>query len=109
MSKKAAKLCENIDPAIKPLAETLAEAILAMQEKITEQTPIYAEMPLAQQVRVGTGESMLRSNPAVVEYRATVRDYASALKEFKNIIEENETHEAGPTMVEDLRKKYKIV
>lgn len=109
MSKRTTQLCESIDPALRPLAETLAEAILAMQEKIQDQTPIYAEMPLAQQVTVGTGEKMLRSNPAVVEYRATVRDYASALKDFQNLLDQHSEQETSSTMVNDLRKKYKIV
>lgn len=69
---------------IKDQVETLKKAVLTMQEKIEQQIPIYKQMPLAQQVKVGTGESMLRANPATQEFRATVRDYAQALNSFLN-------------------------
>ena len=92
---------------IRPQAVTLANAVLAMQDKIDQQIPIYEQMPLAQQVTVGTGEKMLRQNPAVQEFRATVRDYAAALDNLQDILSENK----APTQISDmaeLRKKFKI-
>ena len=104
---QAEKICANVSADIKPQALTLANAVLAMQNKIDQQIPIYEQMPLAQTVTVGTGEKMLRQNPAVQEFRATVRDYATALNNLQDILSENKS----PTSVSDmseLRKKFKI-
>jgi hypothetical protein len=105
--KRAEDICANVSTDIKPQAITLANAVLAMQNKIDQQIPIYEQMPLAQTVTVGTGEKMLRQNPAVQEFRATVRDYATALNNLQDILSENKS----PTSVSDmseLRKKFKI-
>lgn len=105
--KTAEEMCANVKGEIKDQTKTLAEAVLAMQEKIEQQIPVYKHMPLAQQVTVGTGEKMLRQNPAVQEFRATVRDYAAALNNLQDILEENN----APTRVSEmseLRKKFKV-
>lgn len=103
----AEKMCARLSGDIKPQAETLANAVLAMQEKIEEQIPIYKQLPLAQQVKVGTGEKMLRANPAMVEFRATVRDYAAALNSLNEILE---TKSEAPTIspVDTLRSRFKV-
>lgn len=105
---KAEKICANVNEDIKSQAVTLANAVIAMQDKIDQQIPVYEQMPLAQQVTVGTGERMLRQNPAVQEFRATVRDYAQALVNLQNIVEENRM----PEKVESLdafRNKLRAV
>jgi hypothetical protein len=86
---------------------TLANAVLAMQAKIDQQIPIYEQMPLAQQVTVGTGEKMLRQNPAVQEFRATVRDYAQALNNLQDILESCSAP-AEVSSLDALRKTFKI-
>lgn len=103
----AEQMCENVNPAIKSQAVTLTNAVLAMQEKIEQQIPIYKQMPLAQQVTVGTGEKMLRQNPATQEFRATVRDYASALNCLEDILDTQKPTTEVST-VDDLRKRFKI-
>ena len=84
--KQAEKMCESVSEELKPQALVLAESILALQKKIEDQTPIYDTQPLAQWVTVGTGETIMRSNPIVQEYRATVREYAQALTKFNALI-----------------------
>ena len=105
---QAEKICANVSADIKPQALTLANAVLAMQNKIDQQIPIYEQMPLAQQVTVGTGEKMLRANPAVQEFRATVRDYAQALSNLRSIIDNNSAP-AETSSLDDLRSKFKMV
>ena len=100
-------MCENVAPNIKSQAVTLANAVLTMQEKIEQQIPIYKRMPLAQQVTVGTGESMLRQNPATQEFRATVRDYASALNCLEDILDGKKAAPEKST-VDDIRKRFGI-
>ena len=107
MMKTAEEICANVNGEIKDQAKTLAEAVLAMQEKIEQQIPVYKHMPLAQQVTVGTGEKMLRQNPATQEFRATVRDYAAALNDLKEILEEERTS-PGISPVESLRTRFKV-
>ena len=104
---QAEQIGTNVSKYIKPQAITPANAVLAMQNKIDQQIPIYEQMPLDQTVTVGTGEQMLRQHPAVQECRATVRDYATALNNLQDILSENKS----PTSVSDmseLRKKFKI-
>lgn len=105
---QAEKICANVSAGIKPQAVTLANAVLAMQEKIDQQIPIYEQMPLAQQVTVGTGERMLRQNPAVQEFRATVRDYATALNNLQSIIEQHKA-EKGTGSLRELQERFKLI
>ena len=105
--ERAEKICAGVSPDIKPQAVTLANAVLAMQNKIEQQIPIYEKMPIAQQVTVGTGERMLRQNPAVQEFRATVRDYSQALSNLRAIIDNNKAP-AEVSSLNDLRAKFKV-
>ena len=102
------KICANVSADIRPQAITLANAVLAMQNKIEQQIPLYEEMPLAQQVTVGTGETMLRQNPAVQEFRATVRDYSQSLSNLYDILE-NHKKPTTVTSLSDMRNKLKAV
>ena len=106
-TRKQTKPEENVEPKLKSQAVTLANAVLTMQEKIEQQIPIYKRMPLAQQVTVGTGESMLRTNPATQEFRATVRDYASALNCLEDILDGKKAVPEKST-VDDIRKRFGI-
>lgn len=100
----AKTLCGSVTKEFRPQVETLVSSILAMQAKIDQQIPQYKDAQLAQEVTVGTGETMLRQNPMVQEFRATVRDYAAALKNLKEIIDENKTAE-NVASLEVFRKK----
>ena len=104
---KAEVMCEGVSDDIRPQATTLANAVLAMQEKNEQQVPVYKDQPLAQQVTVGTGETVLRQNPITQEFRATVRDYATALNNLKDILEEKQAP-TGKSSVEDLRKRFGV-
>ena len=103
----AEQICKNAAPDIKAQAVTLANAVLSMQAKIEQQIPNYKDAPLAQQVTVGTGETMLRANPLTQEFRATVRDYAQALNNL-NAILENKKNETETSPVDDLRARFKV-
>lgn len=105
---RAEKLCANVSADIKAQAITLANAVFAMQNKIEQQIPDYKDMPLAQQVTVGTGETMLRQNPAVQEFRATVRDYSQSLSNLYDILE-NHKKPTTVTSLSDMRNKLKAV
>ena len=105
---KAEQICANVNADIKPQAITLANAVLAMQDKIDQQIPMYGQMPLAQTVTVGTGEKMLRQNPATQEFRATVRDYAQALNSLNGILRDNSNEVNEVDSIADLKKKFKI-
>lgn len=104
---EAERICANVNADIKSQAVTLANAVLAMQNKIDQQIPIYDQMPLAQTVKVGTGEKMLRQNPAVLEFRATVKDYAAALNILQDIVENNKAP-AEVSSLAELRSRFKV-
>ena len=105
---RAEKICENVRPDLRSQVETLTNAVLAMQAKIDQQIPVYQQMPLAQRVTVGTGEQMLRQNPAVQEFRATVRDYAQALNNLQDILENNKT-ETSSGSLKELQEKFRLI
>ena len=103
----AEELCSNVREDIKPQVVTLANAVLAIQAKIEKEIPKYGRMKLAQRVKVGTGEKIIRANPEIQEFRATVRDYASSLNSLQMILTENK----APTQVSDmdsLMKQFRI-
>ena len=104
---QAEKICEKVSEEIRPQVETLANAVMALQEKIDRQIPTYKQMPLAQTVTVGTGERMLRQNPGVIEFRATVRDYAAALKALQEILEERK-EEVATSSLDDIRARFRV-
>lgn len=103
----ADKICAGLAPDIRPQAVTLANAVLAMQDKIEQTIPEYKTMPLSQSVTVGTGETVLRQNPGAQEFRATVRDYAQALKNLDEILATHKT-DTGESAVDDLRARFKV-
>jgi len=105
--RQAKKLCKGVKKEIRDQTVTLAKAVLAMQNKIESQIECYEEMPLAQVLTTAQGEEALRANPEIQEFRATVKDYASALNNLRNVLSENET----PTNISDIaeiRKKFSI-
>lgn len=101
-------ICASVNAEIRSEVETLCKAVVAMQKKIDQQIPVYKDADLSQTVTVGTGETILRANPMTQEFRATVRDYAAALKNLKDIIEENKSAE-NITSLDSFRKKLKAV
>ena len=105
---KAGKLCKGADPIIKEQLETLASALISIQDKIEEQIPVFADAMLCQEVTTSTGETMLKQNPITQEFRALVKDYITILTSFKKIVSENKS----PVLTSDIaeiRKKFNIV
>lgn len=106
-NSKAEKLCSGVRPDIKGQAVTLANAIMAMQDKIEQQITFYKETDLYQEVTTNSGDIVLKQNPVSQEFRATVKDYSSLLKDLQNMLSEKNE----PTQMSDmaeLRKKFKI-
>lgn len=108
IDNRAELLCANVDPSLRDLAITLANALFAMQKKIDSQIAVYNQLPLAQTVRVGTGEKMLRSNPALEEFRNTVKDYANTLNKLQDILGESASHDAI-NCLDTMRAKIRVV
>lgn len=104
---KAELMCEKVHPDLRAQAITLANSVLTMQEKIEQQIPTYKSQPLAQEVTVGTGETILRANPITQEFRATVRDYAQALKSLNEILDAKKNKEETSSL-DDLRKRFGV-
>ena len=85
---------------------TLEHAILAMRNKIEEQIPIFSSEPLSQEVTVGTGETMLRQNPNISEFRALIRDYQQAIKTYNELI--GDTGQEENKVLDSLRSRLKV-
>lgn len=108
MSKKAKELCSNVPEELREQAETLADAVFALQNKIKQQTPIYKNADLAQKVTVGTGETMLRQNPMAQEFRTLVKDYSQVLKDLQNILAVDEAEPARISDFDSFDKEFDI-
>ena len=109
MAKSANALCKNVHKDIKSQALTLANAVLAMQTKIEEQIPVYKELELSQELTTMQGELAKKANPAMQEFRATVRDYASALKDLNLLIEEHPAERSEKkSALKTLRSQVKV-
>lgn len=106
-SELTERITAGVAPDLKAQAVTLADAVLAMQDKIETSIPEYKAMPLSQTVTVGTGETILRANPAAQEFRATVRDYAQALKSLNEILASGKPTTSASS-VDDLRARFKV-
>lgn len=105
---QASRICEGVGKQYKNQAVTLARAVLALQDKIEQQLPIFEKLPLAQTMTTTQGEKVLKQNPASVEFRATVRDYAFALEKLQDIIENNKDSGGNITSLDAFRKKVKL-
>lgn len=101
-------LCKNVKPNIRPQVETLARAVLTLQKKIEGEIDGYKEMPLAQVLTTTQGEKALKANPAVQEFRATVRDYATALNSLNSILEKTEDATSTASSLGALRGQFKV-
>ena len=94
-------ISSGLSDEMKPLVITLAESA-----KIIEKMPEFSDMELYQEVTVGTGETIMRGNPAMQEFRALVRDYSSLVSTLNSLLADKK-----PTSVSDLdsiRKKFKV-
>ena len=89
----------------KEAPETLKKSILTMQRKIQDSEEEIREA-LTIEAEMGDGRYVTRANPALQEYRALVRDFASALRAYKEITGEKETAEVN--RLESLRSRFKV-
>ena len=86
--------------------ETLIKAILSMQEKLIKNEKDFIEAPLMVEVEMGDGRNVPRANPFVQEYRAMIRDFAAAIKAYKEITGEKDS--AQVSSLESIRSKFKV-
>ena len=88
--------------------KTLLEALLAIEFKVKHEAAGFKKEALVQEVQVGTGETVKRANPAVQEFRAMVKDYASLCKAVKDLCGAKKAEESTSKLA-DLRSIIKAV
>lgn len=86
--------------------ETLMMTILSLKKKLEDNEKQFLEEPLMVLVETGDGRDVPRANPFVQEYRAMVRDFAAALKAYKEITGEKDS--AQISSLESIRSKFKV-
>ena len=91
----------------KEKVKTLEHAIEAMRKKIEAEAPVFLDEPLSQEVRTTTGELVLRTNPNVSEFRALVKDYANAIKSYKDIA--GDMANDNVDQLANLRERFKVI
>ena len=85
--------------------ETLMRAILSLQKKLEDNEKQFQEEPLRLWVD-GKEGPVPKPNPFVQEYRAMIRDFASAIKSYKDITGDKGT--AQISSLESIRSKFKV-
>lgn len=100
MSAKAKK--ETVE-----FLETLIESASAMQKKILQSIPEYDSMPLAQEMTTTQGEKVWKNNPAMQEFRGTVRDFAAVVKLLKEM--EKSGDDIDTSSFENIRRRFKVI
>lgn len=86
--------------------ETLMKAILSLQKKLADNEELFLAAPLSIEVQMNDGRCVPRSNPDVQEYRAMVRDFAAALKTYKELTGEQDTPEVSS--LDNIRARFRI-
>lgn len=86
--------------------ESLRKAILSMKRKIDKNKADFQEAPLTIEVTMGDGRTVVRGNPIVQEYRALTRDYAAAIKAYKEITGSQEVQEDNS--LSDIRARLRV-
>ena len=87
--------------------ETLRDSAAALQKKIIQTIPEYESMPLAQEMTTTQGERVWKNNPAMQEFRGTVRDYAAVVKLLKEL--EKPDAEIDTSSFENIRRRFKVI
>ena len=80
--------------------------ILSLKKKLEDNQERFLEEPLNVWVETGDGRSVPRANPFLQEYRAMVRDFAAAIKAYKDITGDKGT--AQISSLESIRSKFKV-
>jgi hypothetical protein len=86
--------------------ETLKQAIDELRDKILEHADEFKTASLTQEVTLGSGETVIRSNPIIGEYRGLVKDYYQALKAYTELTGKQKSDE--PAQLADIRARFKI-
>jgi hypothetical protein len=87
--------------------KTLRDSAEALQKKIIQTIPEYESMPLAQEMTTVQGEKVWKNNPAMQEFRGTVRDYAAVVKLMKEL--DKSDAEIDTSSFENIRRRFKVV
>ena len=86
--------------------ETLMKAILSLQKKLEDNEERYLKEPLRVWVENSNGVEVPKPNPFVQEYRAMIRDFAAAVKAYKDITGEQES--AQVSSLDNLRSRFRV-
>lgn len=86
--------------------ETLKQAIFTLREKIIKHEEEFLQAPLSVEAEMGDGRYVDRANPLMQEYRALIRDLASAMKSYRDLT--NEEHPAEVTSLDDIRARLRV-
>ena len=86
--------------------ETLMMTILSLKKKLEDNEKRFQEEPLMVWVETVDGRDVPRANPFVQEYRAMIRDFAAAIKAYKEITGEKDSVQISS--LESLRSRFKV-
>lgn len=78
-----------------------------MQRKLTKHKSEFLSAPLSIEVEMGDGRIVDRANPIVQEYRALVRDFAAALRSYKELTDQQDQSEDS-NKLEDIRSRFRV-
>lgn len=108
MTKAEAEALKGIDPRMKDQAAMVWRIEKAFRRKAKSILPTFEEQAVAQTVTNTQGEQVLKSNPAMGEIRATLKDYIFIVKTQFDLLGGKEVQPAEVTKIDALRQKLKI-
>lgn len=100
------KVTENIDPRIRPEAETLVKQLQALSKKLRETAQMMPGESLIIEYDNGGGQAGVRENPYYPAYEKLLASYTKTLLAVKDLIGDQPTAEIKN--LDSIRKQFKV-
>ena len=107
MTRTEKALVAGIDQNMREQAAMVCKIEKVFRSKVKQLVPLFKETEPTQTVTNTQGEKVLKSNPAMQEFRAMCRDYCTIVKVQQDILA-NKTAPVEVTNISAIRQRLKI-
>lgn len=108
MTKTEKETLKGIDPRMQEQAAMVWKIEKAFRKKAKSILQTFDDMPVAQAVTNTQGEQVLKSNPAMGEIRATLKDYIFIVKTQWDMLDNKTAAQPEITKIDEIRQRLKI-
>lgn len=102
----AEKICESVDPRIRPQVKTLYRQVKLLEAKLKESAAAVKDEAIVIPYDNGGGQTGIRENPIFPAYVKVLAAYEKALSELREYIGEEKAAEVS--QLDTLRAKLRI-